>query len=109
MSVPRSSMEIVTMKWFRKPILTFALVFLFIGLMPYWQHVILKGLPDGTTETRNIFTLGIPPSPLLHLEQSHGEQVRGTEITSSDSKGFRLEFVSWSMLSLVLGAVLMVT
>ena len=95
------------MKCFR-PFLTFALFLLFIGLMPYWQHVTLKGLPDGKTETRNIFTLGIPPSPLLHLEQSHSEQVRGTEITSSNSKGFRLEFVCWSTLALVLGAVLIV-
>jgi hypothetical protein len=96
------------MKWSRRPFLTIALVFLFIGLMPYWQHVTMRGLPDGKTETRNIFTLGIPPSPLLRLERSHSEQVRGTEITTSDSKGFKLEFVSWSTMALVLGAVLMV-
>jgi hypothetical protein len=76
--------------------------------MPYWQHVTLKGLPDGKTEAKDVFTLGIPLSPLLLLEQAHSEQVRGTGVTTSDSKGFRLEFVSWSMLALVLGAVLMV-
>src|SRR5271165_4683944 len=106
MSFPGSNTEIVTMKWSRRPFLTFALIFLFIGLMPYWQHVTMRGLPDGRTETRNVFTLGIPPSPLLHLEQSHSEQVRGTGISTSDSKGFGLEFVSWSMLALVTGAVL---
>ena len=96
------------MKWSRRPFNTLGIIFLIIGVMPYWQHVTMRGLPDGRTETRNVFTLGIPPSPLLHLEQSHSEQVRGSGITTSDSKGFRLEFVSWSMLSLVLGAVLMV-
>jgi disulfide bond formation protein DsbB len=104
MSVPRSNLEIATVKWFRRPFMSLAVICLFIGLMPYWQHVTLKGLPDGKTETRNVFTLGIPPSPLLHLEQVHSEQVRGTGITTSDSRGFKLEFVSWSMLSLVLGA-----
>jgi disulfide bond formation protein DsbB len=96
------------MKWSRRPFLTIALIFLFIGLMPYWQHVTIRSLPDGKTETRNIFTLGIPPSPLLRLEQSHSEQVRGTEITTSDSKGFKLEIVCWSTLALVLAAVLTV-
>ena len=96
------------MKWSRRPLMSLALFFLFIGVMPYWQHVTLKGLPDGKTETRNVFTLGIPPSPLLLLEQNHSEQVRGTEITKSDSKGFKVEFVCWSTLALVLGAMLMV-
>ena len=96
------------MKWFRRPFMSLAVICLIIGLMPYWQHVTLRGLPDGKTETRNVFTLGIPPSPLLLLERSHSEQVRDTGITTSDSKGFGLEFVSWSMLALVLGAVLMV-
>jgi len=95
-------------KWSRRPFMSLAVICLFIGLMPYWQHVSVKGLPDGKTETRNVFTLGIPPSPLLILERSHSEQVRGTEITSSDSKGFKVEFVCWSTLALVLGAVLMV-
>ena len=96
------------MNWFRRPFMSLAVICLFIGLMPYWQHVNLRGLPDGKTETKDVFTFGIPPSPLLLLERSHSEQVRGTEITSRDSNGFRLEFVSWSMLSLVMGAVLMV-
>ncbi len=96
------------MKSSRRPFLTFALILLFTGLMPYWQHVTLRGLPDGKTETKDVLTFGVPPSPLLLLERSHNEQVRGMEITTSDSKGFGLEFVSWSMLALVLGAVLMV-
>ena len=88
--------------------MSLAVIFLFIGLMPYWQHVTLKGLHDGKTDTKDILTLGIPPSPLLLSEQTHSEQVGGTGITTSESKGFRLELVSWSMLALVLGAVLMV-
>ncbi len=96
------------MKWFRRPFISLAVICLFIGLMPYWKHVTMRGLPDGRTETRNVYTLGIPPSPLFHLEQSHSEQVRDTGITTSDSTGFGLEFVSWSMLAFALGAVLMV-
>jgi hypothetical protein len=56
------------------------------------------------SRNRNVFTLGIPPSPLLHLEQFHTEQVRDTEMTTSHSWSFKLEFVSWSTLGLVLGA-----
>jgi len=88
--------------------MSLAVICLFIGLMPYWQHVTLSGLPDGKTETKDVLTFGIPPSPLLLLERTHSEQVRGTEITTSYSKGFKVEFVSWSMLALVLGAGLMV-
>jgi hypothetical protein len=76
--------------------------------MPYWRHVTLRGLPDGETETKDVITIGIPPSPLLLLERSHSEQVRGTEITTSDSKGFKLELVSSSTLAFVLGALLFV-
>jgi hypothetical protein len=79
-------------------------IFLIMGLMPYWRHVTLRGLPDGKTETKDVLTFGVPPSPLLLLERSHNEQVRGMEITTNDSKGFKLELVSWSMLALVLGA-----
>lgn len=96
------------MKWLRRPFMSLAVICLFIGVMPYWQLVKMRGLPDGKTETRNVFTLGIPPSPLFHLEQSHSEQVRGTGITTSESRGFKVAFISWSMLALVLGAVLMV-
>jgi hypothetical protein len=96
------------MKSFRRPFKYLAIICLFIGVMPYWQHVTLRGLPDGKTETKDVVTFGIPLSPLLLLERSHSEQVRDKGITASDSKGFRLEFVSWSMLALVLGAGLMV-
>ena len=96
------------MKSFRRPLKFLAIICLIIGVMPYWQHVTLRGLPDGKTETKDIFTLGIPPSPLLLLEQAHTEQVRDTGITTSHSRSFKLEFVSWSMLALVLGAVFLV-
>jgi hypothetical protein len=95
-------------KWFRRPFMSLAVICLFIGLMPYWQHVTLRGLPDGKTETKDVLTFGIPPSPLVLLERSHSEEVRGMGVTTSNSKGFRLEFVSWSMLSLVLAALLFV-
>ena len=77
------------MKSFRRPFMSLAIICLFIGLMPYWQHVTLRGLPDGKTETKDVLTFGIPPSPLLLLERSHSEQVRDTGITTSDSKGFK--------------------
>ncbi len=101
------------MKWFRRPFMTFALICLIIGLMPYWQHVTMRGLPDGRTETRNVFTLGIPPSPLLVLEQSHSAPVKsirpdgGVTIEGGNyHSSVELGFVSWSMLALVLGALL---
>jgi hypothetical protein len=96
------------MKWVRRPFVTLGFICLFIGVMPYWRHVTLRGLPDGKTETKDVITLGIPPSPLLLLERSHSEQVRDSEVATSDSKGFRLELVSWSTLALVLGALFFV-
>jgi hypothetical protein len=73
--------------------------------MPYWRHVTLRGLPDRKTETKDVITIGIPLSPLLLLEQSQIERVRDTGTATSDSEGFRLEFVSLSTLALVLGAL----
>jgi hypothetical protein len=96
------------MEWLRRPFRTFALISLIIAVMPYWRQVTMRGLPDGKTETKNIFTLGIPPSPLFYLERSHGEQVRDTGMTTSFSWSCRLEFLSLSMLALILGAVLLV-
>jgi hypothetical protein len=72
--------------------------------MPYWRHAILRGLPDGKTETKDVITIGIPFSPLFHLEQSHTEQVRDTGMSTSHSWSFKLELVSWSTLALVLAA-----
>jgi hypothetical protein len=99
------NIETVTMRRLRRPFRLLAIICLLIGVMPYWRHVTLRGLPDGKSETKNVITIGISLSPLLILERSRSEQVRGTEITASDSKGFKLEFVSWSMLALVLGAL----
>ncbi len=96
------------MKWVRRPVLTLGFICLLMGVMPYWRHVTLRGLPDGRTETKDVITFGIPPSPLLLLERSHSEEVRDTGITTSDNKGFRLEFVSWSTLALALGAFFLV-
>jgi hypothetical protein len=70
--------------------------------------VTLRGLPDGKTETKDVVTIGIPLSTVLLLERSRGEQARGTGIATSDSKGFKLEFVSWSTLALVPGAMFLV-
>jgi hypothetical protein len=67
--------------------------------MPYWRHVTLRGLPDGKTETKNVITIGIRLSPLLLLEQTRSEQLRDTGVATSDSKGFKLELVSWSTLA----------
>jgi hypothetical protein len=96
------------MKWFRRPFMCLAVTCLLIGPMPYRQHVTISGLPDGKTESRDVFTLGVPPSPLFHLEQSHTDQVRDTGMSTSYSWSFKIEFVSWSMLALVLGALLLV-
>src|SRR6516165_9785500 len=101
-------MEMLIMRWLRRPVRSLAIICLVIGVMPYWRHVTLRGLPDGKTETKDMITIGIPLSPLLLLEQSHSEQLRGTGSSTSDSKGFKLEFVSWSMLTLILGALFFV-
>jgi hypothetical protein len=93
------------MRWLRRPFGSLAIIFLVIGVMPYWRFVTLRGLPDGKTETKNVITIGIPFSPLWLLEQTHCEQERDTGVATSESKGFRLEFVSWSTLALVLGAL----
>ena len=93
------------MKRSRRPVRLLAILCLVIGVMPYWRHVTLRGLPDGKTETKDVITIGIPPSPLLLLEQTHSEQVRDTGVATSNSKGFKLEFVSWSTLALVFGAL----
>jgi hypothetical protein len=65
-------------------------------------------LPDGKTETKDVITIGVPLSPLLLLERSQSEQLRDTGLATSNSKGFKLELVSWSTLALVLGALLFV-
>jgi hypothetical protein len=101
-------MEMLTVKWVQRPLVTLGIICLFIGVMPYWRHVTL-GLPDGKTETKDTITIGIPPSPLVLFEQTHSEQVRGTGVATSDSKGFKLEIVSWSTVALVLGASLFVS
>ena len=93
------------MRWFRRPFRSLAIISVVIGAMPYWRHVTLCGLPDGKTETKDVITIGIPPSPLLLFEQNHTEQVRDTGVATSDSKGLKLEFVSLSTLALVLGAL----
>ncbi len=97
------------MTWLRRPFRWLAIICLVLGVMPYWRHVTFRGLPDGKTETKDEITIGIPPSPLLLLEQSHSERVQGTGVATSDSRGFKIEFVSWSALALVLGALFFVT
>jgi hypothetical protein len=101
-------MEMLTVKRVQRPFVPLGIICLFIGVMPYWQHVTIRGLPDGTTESRNVFTLGVPPSPLFHLEQSHTEQVRDTGMSTSHSWSFKLELVSWSTLALMLAALFFV-
>jgi hypothetical protein len=96
------------MRWSARPYRLLAIICLLIGVMPYWRHVTLTGLPDGKTETKDAITIGIPPSPLLLLEQTHSEQVRDRGVATSDSRGFKLEFVSWSMLALILAALFFV-
>jgi hypothetical protein len=101
-------MEMLIVRWSRRPFVTLGILCLVIGVMPYWRHVTLRGLPDGKTETKDVITIGIPPSPLLLLEQTHSEQVRDTGVATSNSKGFKLELVSWSTLALILGALFFV-
>jgi hypothetical protein len=93
------------MKSVRRPFRSLAIIFLIIGVMPYWRQETLRGLLDRKTETKDVITIGFPLSPLLLLEHTHSEQVRDTGVATSDSKGFKLEFVSWSTLSLVFGAL----
>lgn len=96
------------MNWFRRSFMTLGIIFLIIGLMPNWRRVTTNDLAGAKTKTRNVFTLGVPPSPLFLVEVSHTEQVRGQERVSGSQRSFKLEFVSWSMLSLVLGALFFV-
>jgi hypothetical protein len=92
------------MKWFRWCSISLGVVFLIIGLIPSWQKTI-EPVADGATETRQLFTLGIPPSPLLLVEYTDSTPVRpngGLAI----GRSFELNLISWSMLALVLGALL---
>jgi hypothetical protein len=80
--------------------------------MPYWR-VATRALANGATETRRTFTLGIPSSPLLLVEESKSTPVRvvrpdGGETLEGEShhRAVKLEFVCWSMLSMILGTVL---
>lgn len=95
------------MKWSQRPFKTCALICVIIGLMPFWQHVTVKGLPPGESKTKNIFTLGIPSSPLFLLERSHSEQASGSGAIVSAGWSFRLEFFSLSMAALVVGLLLL--
>jgi hypothetical protein len=96
------------MSWLRRPLISLAIIFLILGLMPNWRRVKTTNVAGASTETRDVWTLGVPPSPLLILEQSHSEQVRGREMITGGQTSFKLEFVSWSMLSLVLGTLFFV-
>lgn len=96
------------MQWFRRSFISLAIIFLIIGLIPNWQRVRTTDLADAKTETRDVITLGVPPSPLLLVELSRGEQVRGRETVTGGQRSFKVEFVSWSMFSLVLGASVVV-
>ncbi len=96
------------MKRFRRPFISLAIIFLIIGLMPNWRRVKMTNVAGASTEQKDVYTLGVPPSPLLILERSHREQLRGTERITGTQSSFKLEFVSWSMLSLVLGALFLV-
>jgi hypothetical protein len=93
------------MKRIRRPFISVAIIFLIIGLMPNWRRVKTTNVAGASTETRDECTLGVPPSPLMMVKRSHREQVRGTETTTGDQTSFKLEFVSWSMLSVALGAL----
>jgi hypothetical protein len=96
------------MKWFRRPFMILGIICLIIGLVPGWQYMRMGALPDGRKETSNVFTFGVPPSPLLVVKLSHSEQRHGTEKTICGSSSYELEFVSWSMLSLILAALFFV-
>ena len=96
------------MQWFRRSFISLGIIFLIIGLIPNWQRVRTTDFAAAKSETRDVITLGVPPSPLLLVELSRSEQVRGRETITGGQRSFKLEFVSWSMLSLVLGALFVV-
>jgi hypothetical protein len=111
-----SNMEMPIMKWFRWCSISLGVICLIIGLSPDWRMTI-KPLADGATETRQILTLGIAPSPLLLVEKTDSTPVKSTrpdgELTikggnshMSHHSSLEIGFVSWSMLALVLGALL---
>jgi hypothetical protein len=100
------------MKWFRWCSISLGVVCLIIGLIPNWEMTI-KPLADGAIETRKVFTLGIPPSPLLLVEDTDSTPVKSTRpdgrLTIKGGKhraSVEPGMVSWSMLAVVLGALL---
>jgi hypothetical protein len=90
------------MQWFRRSFISLGIIFLIIGLIPNWQRVTTTDVAVAKTQTRDVITLGVPPSPLLLVERSRSE-VRGRETITGGQRSFKLELVSWSMLSLILG------
>jgi hypothetical protein len=96
----------------RRSFTILGIICLVIGFMPHWQ-VTKKALAGGVTETKRIFTLGVPGSPFLLMEAAESTPVRVVRPDGGETfKGgnhhrtVNLGFVSWSMLSLVLGAML---
>ena len=101
------------MKWLRILLVISGTLCLIVGFMP-WREATTKTLADGAVESSMRFTLGIPSSPFLLIEQS--ETKPGPGVVRPDGaivhkgggfhSGSSIEFISWSMLSLVLGALL---
>jgi hypothetical protein len=105
--------EVVSMKWFRLCFVTSGIFFLGIALIPNLQITTKPGA-DEATETRRTFMLGVPGSPLVLVEEFDKEPMRmvrpdgGVTVDGgSTHRSVELGYVSWSMLSLVFGALLL--
>jgi hypothetical protein len=101
------------MTWFRKCAVILGIVCLIVGLVP-WRTASTKTLDDGAVESNVRYTLGIPSSPSLLFEQS--ETKPGPGVVHPDGttvykgggfhSGASVQFISWSMLFLVLAVLL---
>jgi hypothetical protein len=101
------------MSWPRKIVMFMGIFCVVVGFFP-WRVSTTRTLADGSTETNQRFSLGIPRSPFLLSEKT--ETTPGPGVVQPDGSivykggGYRgstsIEFISWSMLSLILGAVL---
>jgi hypothetical protein len=101
------------MKWFRRCLVTLGIICLGIALIPSLQITTEPGA-GGATETRRTFMLGISRSPLLLVEVLDKEPARvvrpdgGVTVHGGDThRSVDVRFLSWSALSLVVGALLL--
>ena len=101
------------MKWASRSLAILGTIFLIVALIPY-MRVTRMTLDGGAKETKRRYTFGIPASQLVVFESSESTPsriVRPDGGIQTRGEGFRtrqnLEYETWSMLSLILGVLLL--